>query len=248
FLGVPFATPPVGALRWEKPTPPESWEGVRDATTYSIHCTHFLSAFYPLLALASGEHGEDCLYLNVWVPQGVDQIESMPVMVFYYGGAFILGTGEMYPGSLLATQGDVIVVNFNYRLSTLGWLSSGEFIICSFIIVMYNGLMKGDDVLPGNYGLWDARAALQWVQQNIAQFGGDPSRVTIYGHSAGGSMVSHSVISPQFDGLFQRAIAISGASSSFFSLTRQAKGNLLMMSEIFGCDSSDSQEIVDCLR
>ncbi|ELU03242.1 hypothetical protein CAPTEDRAFT_64405, partial [Capitella teleta] len=237
FLGVPFAAPPVGALRWEKPTPPESWEGFRDVTTFSMHCTHFSAAFYPLLALASPEHGEDCLYLNVWVPQGVDQIESLPVMVFYYGGAFISGTGELYPGSQLAIQGDVIVVNFNYRLSTLGWLS-----------MISNGLIPGDDVLPGNLGLWDARAALQWVQQNIAQFGGDPSRVTIFGQSAGGSMVSHSVISPQFDGLFQRAIAISGASSSYYSLTRQAKGSLLMMSEIFDCDSTDSQEIVDCLR
>ncbi|ELU05726.1 hypothetical protein CAPTEDRAFT_39960, partial [Capitella teleta] len=106
----------------------------------------------------------------------------------------------------------------------------------------------GDDVLPGNFGMWDARAALQWVQRNIAQFGGDPDRVTIFGQSAGGSMVSHSVISPQFEGLFQRAIAISGVSSSFFGLTRQARGNMLMMSEVFGCETENPQEIVDCLR
>ncbi|ELU04835.1 hypothetical protein CAPTEDRAFT_43776, partial [Capitella teleta] len=223
FLGIPFAAPPVGNLRWEKPEPVEPWEGILEVTQFSIHCTHFLAPFYPLVGIAEGEHGEDCLYLNVWVP------EDLPVMVFYYGGGFMIGTGEMYPGQKLAQEANVIVVNFNYRLSTLGWLSR-------------------DGVLPGNYGMWDARAALQWVQENIAQFGGDPSRVTIFGQSAGGSMVSHSVISPQFEGLFQRAIAISGVSTTYFGLTRQPRGNLLMMSDIFGCESEDSEEIVDCLR
>jgi carboxylesterase type B len=109
-------------------------------------------------------------------------------------------------------------------------------------------LHAGDEVLPGNYGLWDARAALQWVQENIANFGGNPDQVTIFGQSAGGSMVSHSVISPQFDGLFQRAIAISGASTSFFSLTRQPRGNFLMMSDVFNCNTTDSTEIVACLN
>ncbi|ELU17659.1 hypothetical protein CAPTEDRAFT_204250 [Capitella teleta] len=230
FLGIPFAAPPIGNLRWEKPEPVEAWDGILEVTQFSIHCTHFFAPFYPILGIGEGAHGEDCLYLNVWVPEGVDEVSDLPVMVYYFGGGFVLGTGEMYPSQKLATEANVIVVNFNYRLSTLGWLSSG------------------DDVLPGNFGMWDARAALQWVQRNIAQFGGDPDRVTIFGQSAGGCMVSHSVISPQFEGLFQRAIAISGVANTYFGLTRQPRGNLLMMSEVFGCETEDAQEIVDCLR
>jgi carboxylesterase type B len=232
YLGIPFAQPPVGDLRWKQPQPLTPWEGVWNATSYSIHCTQLIAPFYVFIGLG-GKHGEDCLYLNIWVPNGVaaNAASKLPVMVYIYGGAFLFGTGEMYPGHALALHGNVVVVNFNYRVNALGWLSTG------------------DDALPGNYGLWDIQAALQWVQENIAEFAGDPSQVTIFGQSAGGALTSHTVISPVTNGLFHRAIAISGSSSGFFGLQEHPLRTAALLADIFNCtDVLTSTDLVNCLR
>jgi len=231
YLGIPFAAPPVGELRWRKPVPAEPWTGVLNATQYSPHCTHLLAFGYPVIGL-SGENGEDCLYINIWVPDGVSAIEGrkLPVMFFIYGGGFSIGTGEMYPGPALAVHGDVIVVNFNYRLNVFGFLSTL------------------DDACSGNFGLWDQHAALQWVQANIDAFNGDPSKVTIFGHSAGGASVSHLVLSPYTNTLFQNAIAISGGSTASWSMSRNPVNTAKNLGEEFGCPTNDTQEMIDCLR
>lgn len=231
FLGIPFAAPPVDEFRWAKPQPLEPWDDVWNGTEYSIHCTQLVALVYPFIGLG-GRSGEDCLYLNIWVPRGVaaNEDNALPVMFFIYGGAYILGTGEMYPGHALALHGDMILVNFNYRVGTLGFLSTG------------------DSALPGNYGLWDTQAALQWVHDNIASFNGDPNRVTVFGQSAGASMTSHAVISAQTNTLFQNAIAISGASTGFFGTTTQALRTAVLVANLMNCTFADTPELVDCLH
>jgi len=231
FLGIPFAAPPVGELRWQKPVPPEPWTDVLNTTVYSRHCTQFIAFGYPFIGV-SPRHGEDCLYLNVYVPGGVqaDSGRKLPVMVWIYGGAFFFGTGAMYPGQQLALRGDVVVVNFNYRVSTLGFLSTGDF------------------EAPGNYGLWDQHAAIKWVKENIASFNGDPDRITIFGQSAGAASVSHAVISPHTQGLFQNAISVSGGATGYFGLTERPLHTAMVLGDLLNCSAHDTRELVDCLR
>ena len=194
FLGIPFAAPPTGDLRWRPPAPVQPWNGVKETKEYSPSCPEPLSPGSPV------NMSEDCLYLNVWTPaQSAD--EKLPVMVFFYGGAFgqvaPFGTMAVYNGTTLAEKG-VIVVTTNYRLGALGFLAHPQL----------------DNESPhnssGNYGLLDQQAALQWVQRNIGAFGGDPSRVTIFGQSAGGESVLIHLVSPQSKGLYQQAIVESG--------------------------------------
>lgn len=233
YLSIPFAAPPVGDLRWRKPQPVEPWGDILNGTVNSIHCTQLISILYPLIGMGR-EDGEDCLYLNVWVPGGVNLIEEpLPVVVFIYGGGFSFGTTEMYPVNGLAVGGNVIAVNFNYRVNVLGWLSTE------------------DSALPGNYGLWDTQAALQWVQDNIASFKGDPDRVTIFGQSAGGAIVSHAVISEQTNTLFHSASAISGAASATGFGTSRPSTSLrkaVNLATIMNCTFTNTEEIVSCLR
>jgi len=231
FLGVPFAAPPLGALRWKKPVPPEPWTDVRNATQFSLHCTHLLAYFYVGAGLSSGQNGEDCLYLNVWVPNGVAENEGrkLPVMMFLYGGGYTIGTGELYPGYALAIHADVIVVNINYRVNVFGFLSTD------------------DEECPGNFGLWDQRAALLWVQQNIDSFNGDPNRVTVFGQSAGAGSVSHLVISPHTNTLFHNAIAISGSSTAAYSLTMRQVDMAIDLAQLADCPAHNSHVIIECL-
>ena len=194
YLGIPFAAPPTGDLRWRPPAPVQPWDGVKETTVFSPSCPEPLSPGSPV------NMSEDCLYLNVWTPaQSSD--EKLPVMVFFYGGAFgqvaPFGTMAVYNGTTLAGKG-VIVVTTNYRLGVLGFLAHPRL----------------DNESPnnrsGNYGILDQVAALQWVQRNIGAFGGDPSRVTIFGQSAGGESVLIHLVSPQERGLYQQAIIESG--------------------------------------
>ena len=198
FRGVPFAAPPVGDLRFRAPRPPEAWDGVRDATEFASMSMQTFTPGIELLGAWEGPVGEDCLTLNVWTP-GLDDA-ARPVMVWIHGGGFSGGSGStpIYDGRRLAQRGDVVVVTINYRLGALG----------SF----YNpALTDGDDPHSGNYGMRDQVAALEWVRDHIAGFGGDPNNVTIFGESAGGMSVGVLLGAAEAEGLFHRAIPQSGA-------------------------------------
>ncbi len=159
-----------------------------------------------------------------------DFSEPLPVMVYFFGGGYLIGTIDMYPGEELAVQGQVIVVTVNYRVAALGYLSTEN------------------DVSPGNYGLWDTLSALEYVKNNIGSFGGDPTRVTIFGQSAGGSTVSHLTLAPPAKGLFQRAISMSGSALSIWATTSGASGSAFNLALAYGCPIWNSQAMVDCLR
>ncbi|KAK0260420.1 hypothetical protein LTR35_018009 [Friedmanniomyces endolithicus] len=192
FLGIPFAAPPVGNLRWQSPQPAPAFSGVRNATAFGASCYSAAPAFPQ-----GGPVSEDCLFANVWTG-AVSTIEVRPVMVWLYGGGFQFGSSSvsLYKGSNLAEHG-VIVVSFNYRLGVFGFL----------------GLDKLDQqgTPSGNYGLQDQLAALLWVKENIAAFGGDPENVTIFGQSAGAHSIGILLASPLSTGLFNKAILQSGA-------------------------------------
>lgn len=194
FLGIPFAAPPTGAHRFATPRPAEAWRGVRDARAFGpgpIQPTDGLSAQLGLLA--AFEQSEDCLTLNVFAPAG-GATGARPVMVWLHGGAFQTGTasGPVYEGSALARRGDVVVVTLNYRVGALGFLA-------------------GDRAEAWNLGLQDQCAALRWVRDEIAAFGGDPARVTVFGESAGAGSLVALLAMPAARGLFRRAIVQSGA-------------------------------------
>lgn len=192
FKGIPFAAPPIGDLRWKAPQPAEKWKGVKQAMEYA-------PSPYQVGNPRSGK-SEDCLYLNVWTPAKSDQ-EKLPVMVWIYGGGFSVGTtaDAVCSGIKLAKKG-VIVVAVAYRVGQLGFLAHPEL------------SAENSNRVSGNYGLLDQIAGIQWVQKNIAAFGGDPNKVTIFGESAGGISVSMLCASPLAKGLFQGAISQSGGS------------------------------------
>jgi para-nitrobenzyl esterase len=206
FKGVPYAAPPVGPLRWKEPRPAAAWEGVRRASEYGARCMQ--GSIYADMIFRDSGPSEDCLYLNLWMPAH-PAAARLPVMVWIYGGGFAAGsTSEpRQDGGNLSKQG-VLVVSMNYRLGIFGFFSHPELTKES-----------GHDA-SGNYGLLDQLAALRWVHDNIAAFGGDPGNVTIFGESAGSSSVSALVASPLAKGLFQRAI---GESGSVFNLSRELR-------------------------
>jgi para-nitrobenzyl esterase len=198
FLGIPYAAPPVGALRFKPPQPPASWTGMRQAKKIGPGCAQLKTALQG--GTFDTTTSEDCLTLNVWTPAPAPAT-PLPVMVWIHGGGFVVGTGgdSLYDGTKLSQAGPVVVVTINYRLGALGFLA--------------HGALDGEDpshATSGNYGLLDQRAALQWVHDNIANFGGDPKNVTIFGESAGGLSVCMQMVMPGSRGLFQRALAESG--------------------------------------
>jgi para-nitrobenzyl esterase len=190
FLGLPYAAPPTGNLRWRPPSPPADWQGVRDATQFAPSCPQAPGS------LTAGPTSEDCLYLNVYTPQlGSQSGGGLPVLVWIHGGGFTQGAGRDYDPTKLAADG-IVVVTINYRLGALGFLA-------------HPALASRPGGPSGNYGLMDQQAALRWVQRNIDRFGGDPGVVTIAGESAGGLAVLMHLVSPSSRGLFQRAIVTS---------------------------------------
>lgn len=196
WKGIPFAKPPVGALRWRAPQPIARWPGVRKATDYASDC---MQKPFPSDAAPLGTRpAEDCLYLNVWRPAGAAR--RLPVVVWIYGGGFVNGGASppTYAGANLAKQG-VMVVSFNYRLGRFGTFAFPQLTA-----------QRADGARLANYAAMDQVAALEWVKRNIAAFGGDPSNVTIIGESAGGMAVHNLVTSPLSRGLFQRAVVMSG--------------------------------------
>lgn len=191
FDGIPYAAAPVGAMRWQPPQPAAPWQGVRDATKPGLRCIQDTSNDPDY----GRPTGEDCLNLNVWSPDGAAPSRQKPVMVWIHGGGFLNGSADIYDARWLATQGDIVVVTVNYRLGTLGFLA-------------HPALSPNGDI--GNYGLADQQAALRWVRDNIAEFGGDPTKVTIAGESAGAMSVCDHLVAPESAGLFRAAIMQSG--------------------------------------
>ncbi len=197
FKGIPFAKPPVGDLRWRAPQPVEAWSGVKAADKYGALCMQKINIKDN--GVGPPPASEDCLTLNVWKPLHAGK-RKLPVMVWIHGGGLVNGSGTaaLYDGSALARQG-VVVVTLNYRLGRFGFFA-------------HPALTAENPKGPlGNYGLLDQIAALQWVQRNIAAFGGDPKEVTAFGESAGGVSVNHLMLAPAARGLFIRAIVESGA-------------------------------------
>jgi para-nitrobenzyl esterase len=195
FKGIPFAAPPVGPLRWKAPEPVKPWTGVKQAAAFGPSCMQ--DPMFARLFGAPPEMSEDCLYLNVWTPAKAAG-DALPVMVWIYGGGFAGGQTSVagYDGTRLAEKGAVLV-SVAYRVGPFGFLAHAE-------------LSRESGKGSGNYGLQDQIAGLRWVKANIAKFGGDPARVTIFGESAGGIAVSMLAASPTAKGLFQRAISESG--------------------------------------
>ncbi|MXX30993.1 MAG: carboxylesterase family protein [Chloroflexi bacterium] len=207
FRGVPYAQPPVGDLRWRRPQPLERWDGVRDALEFgpiSIQPPRPAAGpFAGIMGHSQERTSEDCLYLNVWTP-GLDDARR-PVMLWIHGGGLSSGSGSSpaYDGSHLAARGDAVIVTINYRLGALGFLP--------------DPVLATDGEAEGNFGFHDMVAALEWVRDEIATFGGEPGNVTIFGESAGGIAVGILLASPRAEGLFHRAIIQSGAADRIHS-------------------------------
>jgi para-nitrobenzyl esterase len=228
YLGIPYAAPPVGDLRWRPPQAPGRWHGPLDATHYANHCPQPASPF----GVASNT--EDCLYLNVFAPNkgpGRGHAKHLPVMVWLHGGALVVGESDDYDPNRLVAQG-VVVVTLNYRLGFLGFFAHPAL------------TAESGGVGSGNYGLMDQQAALRWVQRNIAKFGGDAGNVTIFGESAGGLSVHAQLASPLAAGLFDRAIAESGAYASSNPSLSQAESQGSGVAQTVGC----ADQTATCLR
>jgi para-nitrobenzyl esterase len=197
FLGLPYAAPPVGNLRWKPPQPPMAWKGIRDATQFGGRCEQW-HVWNDYFFLDSGPT-EDCLYLNVYTPRSAKSSSQLPVMVWIHGGGFFAGAGSepRYTNSALVSR-SVILVTINYRLGVFGFLATKD-------------LADEAGGHAGDYGLMDMVAALRWVHANIHAFGGDPGNVTIFGESAGSFAVNALMAAPDARGLFQKAIGESGA-------------------------------------
>jgi para-nitrobenzyl esterase len=223
FLGIPYAAPPVGALRWQPPQPAARWSGVRDATQFAPHCPQ------PATPFGQASMSEDCLFLNVFTPSHKWAGSHFPVMVWIHGGALVTGESDDYIPTKLVEDG-VTVVTINYRLGALGFLAHPA-------LADANGQ-------SGDYGLMDQQAALRWVQRNIASFGGDPHNVTIFGESAGGLSTLSQVASPQARGLFQRAIVESGS----YNLTQASLSSAETAGEAFAASAGCASQTAACLR
>ncbi len=236
FLGIPYVAPPVGALRWKSPQAVIPWAPVvRSATAVGSQC--------PQISFGFLVGNEDCLYLNVWTPASAPAAR-LPVMVWIHGGGHTGGSGDgglsfidgkpQYDGQHLARNGDVVLVSFNYRLGPFGFLA-------------HPALTAEEPAHPssGNYGQEDQVAALRWVRDNIAAFGGNPNNVTIFGESAGGISVSLHLVSPQSAGLFQRAIIQSGAADRRPTLG-QVQFQGLAFASVLGCGGAP--DVPACLR
>ncbi|XP_075994473.1 cholinesterase-like [Genypterus blacodes] len=244
FLGIRYGKPPIGGLRFRAPEPADEWEGVRDATKFSNSCYQLLDTTFPGFKGAEMWNpntplSEDCLYLNVWSPQiNKTQPQSSPlapVLVWIYGGGFTGGTSslDIYDGRFLSQSEDIVVVSMNYRLGALG-----------FLALPHNNNMRG------NAGLLDQRLAINWVVKNIAAFGGDPSKVTLFGESAGSASVGYHLLSPGSQGLFQRAVMQSGSPNAPWAgiSKKEAWDRSLMLAKLLGCPLSPSINLELCLQ
>lgn len=232
FMGIRYAKPPIGKLRFKLPEPADKWDVTFDASE-EVKCLQLQAGQYDGAGKIAGQ--EDCLVVNVFTNNLQDKGKGSlkPVMVWIHGGGFVHGegTGELYGPDLFMDE-DVVIVTINYRLGTLGFLSTG------------------DDIIPGNMGMWDQVLALKWVQRNIQAFGGDPDSVTIFGESAGGMSVSYLVLSPAGSGLFHKAIVMSGPPiGSFVKTEKHPAYYARTMAAKLGCDpEASTKDIYTCLN
>jgi para-nitrobenzyl esterase len=227
YLGIPYAAPPVGALRWQPPRPVAPWPGVRQATSFGPHCAQ------PASPPSVGSTSEDCLYLNVFAPADARD-RNLPVMVWIHGGSLLTGESNDYNPAALVRAG-VIVVTINYRLGALGFLAD-------------TALASAPGGPSGDYGLMDQQAALRWVRRNIGSFGGDPRNVTLFGESAGGLSVLAQLASPGARGLFNRAIVESGTYDLAQPSLASAESSGAAFAAKVGCASNTAASTAACLR
>ncbi|CAO2610557.1 Carboxylesterase 1D [Lemmus lemmus] len=237
FLGIPFAKPPLGSLRFAPPQPAEPWSFVKNATSYPPMCSQDAVGGQVLSELFTNrkeniplQFSEDCLYLNIYTPADLTKTSRLPVMVWIHGGGLVVGGASTYDGLALSAHENVVVVAIQYRLGIWGFFSTG------------------DEHSRGNWGHLDQVAALRWVQDNIAKFGGNPGSVTIFGESAGGFSVSALVLSPLAKNLFHRAISESGVALLPALFTEDAKPIAELVATLSGCKTTTSAVMVHCLR
>uniref|UniRef100_A0A286XD77 Carboxylic ester hydrolase n=1 Tax=Cavia porcellus TaxID=10141 RepID=A0A286XD77_CAVPO len=237
FLGVPFAKPPLGSLRFTPPQPPEPWNYVKSTTSYPPMCSQDAEGNKILSDLFTNRkesipftYSEDCLYLNIYAPVDLKKKRSLPVMVWIHGGGLAIGSASTYDGLALSAHENVVVVTIQYRLGIWGFFSTG------------------DEHGQGNWGHLDQVAALHWVQDNIANFGGNPGSVTIFGESAGGESVSVLVLSPLAKNLFHRAISESGVALTGNLVMKNVKPLAKKIAVTAGCKTITSAVMVHCLR
>ncbi|XP_060547045.1 cholinesterase-like isoform X3 [Pantherophis guttatus] len=234
YLGIPYAEPPLGKLRFQKPLPHQPWKQTLETTSFGNSCSQFISRDIPEAEIwfPKTPLSEDCLSLNIWVPHPQPS-SSVPVLVWIHGGGYLMGTSslDMFNGASLSAAENVIVVTINYRLGALGFLYLPP-------------------AAPGNLGLWDQQLALKWVKENAAAFGGDPSQVTILGHSAGGSSVNFHLLAPKSQDLFAQAVIQSGTANAFWAWRspEEAKQKSLEFVHLLGCSKDNTISIVHCLQ
>ena len=228
FRKIPFAKPPIGKLRFEKPEKYGIWAGTLDATKFGPSCYQTLGLEKDILP--NKNISEDCLHLNIYVPVNISCNSKKSVMVWIHGGGYIYGQSSMYDGSYLAVTGDVIMVTINYRLGVFGFYTSG------------------DSAARGNYGIWDQILAIQWVKDNIASFGGDSESITIFGESAGAFSVGILSLIPSNKGLFQRAILQSGTALSSYTLSSNAVTASSEIARSLNCTQKDKLMKTECVK
>ena len=229
FLGIPYAAPPTGERRWQPPVAHPGWSGVRSATSFGNYCPQAIGGMsQPPAGLVASE---DCLTLNIWRPWPA--LAKAPVMLFVHGGGFIQGysSAPTYDGQALSESSGVVVVSINYRLGVLGFMAHPAL---------------GTE--SGHFGLQDQQAAMRWVQQNIASFGGDPDNVTIFGESAGGFSVCMHLVMPGSQGLFQRAISESGPCAWSLPTVAEAFQQGEALASAVGCAAVSTADPAACLR
>ncbi|KAK0162670.1 hypothetical protein PV327_006428 [Microctonus hyperodae] len=258
FLGIPFAKPPIGPLRFRKPLAIEPWHGILNATTLPNSCFQERYEYFPGF---EGEEmwnpntnvSEDCLYLNIWVPQklrlrhkespGMSENKGMPMLVWIYGGGYMTGTAtlDVYDADLMAATSNVIIASMQYRVGAFGFL-------------YLNKHFDNSEEAPGNMGLWDQALALKWLKNNAPAFGGDPDAITIFGESAGGGSVSLHLISPVTRGLVRRGILQSGTLNAPWSFMTGEKANEVarVLVDDCGCNSTmlieNPARVMACMR
>lgn len=259
FTGIPFAKPPVGPLRFRRPVPMDPWHGIFDANKLPNSCYQERYEYFPGF---EGEEmwnpntniSEDCLYLNIWVPQRLrfrhhndkplGERPKVPILIWIYGGGYMSGTStlDIYDADIVAATSDVIVASMQYRVGAFGFLYLKKF------------FPFGSEEAPGNMGLWDQALAIRWIKDNALAFGGDPELITLFGESAGGGSVSIHLISPVTRGLVKRGILQSGTLNAPWSYmtAERARQVATVLVEDCGCNASllvtQSTKVMDCMR